>query len=85
MDMTKRILLLMLGLFLLASPAAAQQKTVTGKVTDEQGISLPGVSVVIRGTRSGTQTNASGNYSLSAAAGHGDREIPILADEWARR
>ena len=69
LDMTKRILLMMLGLFLLASPASAQQKTVTGKVTDEQGIALPAVSVVIVGTRTGTQTNTSGNYTLVASQG----------------
>jgi TonB-dependent starch-binding outer membrane protein SusC len=38
---------------------------ITGKVTDASGAPLPGVSVVIKGTTSGTITDANGNYSLS--------------------
>jgi TonB-linked SusC/RagA family outer membrane protein len=45
--------------------AMQQQKTISGKVTDSSGASLPGVSVVIKGTTVGTITNADGNYSLS--------------------
>lgn len=42
-----------------------QQKSVSGKVTDTTGASLPGVSVVIKGTTTGTITDANGNYSIS--------------------
>ena len=42
-----------------------QQKSVTGKVTGENGESLPGVTVVIKGTTQGTITGADGQYSLS--------------------
>ncbi len=42
-----------------------QQKTVTGKVTDSSGGSLPGVSIVVKGTTTGTITDADGNYNLS--------------------
>jgi TonB-linked SusC/RagA family outer membrane protein len=41
-----------------------QQKSVTGKVTDSSGASLPGVSVVVKGTTNGTITDANGAYSL---------------------
>ena len=41
-----------------------QQKSVSGKVTDSQGNSLPGVSVVIKGTTVGTITDADGRFSL---------------------
>lgn len=41
-----------------------QKKTITGKVTDENGESLPGVSIVVKGTTIGTTTDATGNYSL---------------------
>lgn len=41
-----------------------QQKPVSGKVTDSSGASLPGVSVVVKGTTNGTITDANGNYSL---------------------
>jgi len=39
--------------------------TITGKVTDSSGTSLTGVSVFLKGTKTGTLTDANGNYSLS--------------------
>ncbi|MFV8224953.1 SusC/RagA family TonB-linked outer membrane protein [Christiangramia aquimixticola] len=47
----------------------AQQQTVTGTVTDEDGLPLPGVNVLIKGTGSGTQTDFDGNYSIEANQG----------------
>ncbi len=41
-----------------------QQKSVSGIVTDESGVPLPGVTVVVKGTTTGTITDADGNYSL---------------------
>ena len=41
-----------------------QQKSVSGKVTDSTGASLPGVSVVVKGTTTGVITDNSGNYAL---------------------
>lgn len=67
--MKTRILTALMGLLLLAEPAFAQQLVVTGRVTDEQGGSLRGVSVVIKGTTTGTQTNDAGAYSIRASAG----------------
>ncbi|HKJ46546.1 MAG TPA: SusC/RagA family TonB-linked outer membrane protein [Balneolales bacterium] len=44
----------------------AQNRSVTGKVTDsESGSALPGVNVFVKGTTVGTATNANGNYMLS--------------------
>ncbi|MGE0019514.1 MAG: TonB-dependent receptor [Draconibacterium sp.] len=42
----------------------AQQRIVTGKVTDTKNEPLPGVTVVVKGTTIGTVTNTSGEYSL---------------------
>jgi TonB-linked SusC/RagA family outer membrane protein len=39
--------------------------TVTGRVTDEKGEGLPGVSVVVKGTTTGTATDVNGGYSLN--------------------
>ena len=41
-----------------------QETVVTGKVTDEDGNTLPGVNIVVKGTLFGTITNADGNYSI---------------------
>ena len=65
----KRSLLLLCGLVLVAAPAFAQQRTVTGKVTSEQGTPLVGVSVTVKGTATTTSTNAQGDYSIAAEAG----------------
>jgi TonB-linked SusC/RagA family outer membrane protein len=42
-----------------------QQKEITGRVTDTDGLPLPGVSVVVKGTTIGTVTNNDGEFSLS--------------------
>lgn len=42
-----------------------QQKSVSGKVTDSTGSGLPGVSVVVKGTTTGTITDFDGNYTLA--------------------
>ncbi len=47
------------------SGVSQQQKSVTGKVTDSAGGGLPGVSVVIKKTTTGTITDSNGNYSIS--------------------
>lgn len=55
----------MVGIMLIGS-AFAQDRTVSGKVSaEEDGSSLPGVTVQVTGTTIGTQTDADGNYNLS--------------------
>jgi TonB-linked SusC/RagA family outer membrane protein len=46
----------------------AQNATITGKVTDQSGEALPGVSILVNGTTRGTITNAEGTYSIAAPA-----------------
>ncbi len=57
------------GILCVAAQAAAQQQTITGRVTTEQGTPLADVIVGVRGTTTGTSTNAAGEYSIRAAAG----------------
>ncbi|MDH5415102.1 MAG: TonB-dependent receptor plug domain-containing protein, partial [Flavobacteriaceae bacterium] len=45
-----------------------QTKNITGKVTDDTG-PLPGVSIIIKGTTTGTETDFDGNYSINANTG----------------
>ncbi|MCA0959102.1 SusC/RagA family TonB-linked outer membrane protein [Allomuricauda sp. XS_ASV26] len=49
--------------------AHAQEKTVTGTVTDQDGVPLPGVNIVVKGTVRGTQSDFDGNYALQASTG----------------
>ena len=44
-------------------------RTLTGRVTDEKNESLPGVSVVLKGTQRGTVTDAEGRYKLDVPDG----------------
>ncbi|MCX2739988.1 SusC/RagA family TonB-linked outer membrane protein [Pontibacter anaerobius] len=50
---------------------AAQAITLIGKVTDENGSGLPGVTVVLKGTTKGTTTDVEGNFSLAVPDGNG--------------
>lgn len=56
------------GMLLLA-PALlfAQQRTVTGTVKDASGMTLPGVTIVVKGKPTATNTNADGKFSIAAA------------------
>jgi TonB-linked SusC/RagA family outer membrane protein len=67
--MKTRLVMMLMGTFLVAAQALAQQTPITGKVTDEQGTPLPAVSVIIKGTTMGTSTNDAGNYSILASPG----------------
>jgi len=61
---------MMLGLIILLVSVigfAQDGKTITGKVTDVSGISLPGVSISIKGTTIGTITDLEGNFSLKTS------------------
>lgn len=63
----RKLYLLLLGVVFFATQAMAQ-RTVTGKVTDEKGNPIANVSVVVRGTTTGTTTKEDGTYSLTVPA-----------------
>ncbi|WP_353139631.1 TonB-dependent receptor [Pseudopedobacter sp.] len=66
----KSCLMVVAVFFLSANHIYSQQNgqnvRVTGKVTDEKGEGLIGVSVLVKGTKKGTSTNLDGNYSIEA-------------------
>jgi hypothetical protein len=64
--MKTRVVTLLMGLFLCAGQALAQQKTITGRVTSEAGAPLSGVAVYVKETTARTTTNAQGTYSIAA-------------------
>ncbi|HSD05600.1 SusC/RagA family TonB-linked outer membrane protein [Flavobacterium sp.] len=59
--------LLVLLVVLIAQLTFAQERTVSGIVTDNAGMPLPGVSVLVKGTKTGTQTDFDGKYSINAS------------------
>lgn len=54
---------------LLMNFSHAQEMTISGKVTDQTGVPLPGVNIVVEGTTNGTQTDFDGNYTIQADQG----------------
>lgn len=65
----KRNLLLSFAFFIAIAFVAMAQRTVSGKVTDDTGESLPGVNVVIKGTTTGVTTDLDGNFRISVDDG----------------
>jgi TonB-linked SusC/RagA family outer membrane protein len=70
--MKKSLLFSVLMLLMTWVCAVAQDRKVSGTVTSaEDGTGLPGVSVLLKGTSKGTQTDANGNYSIAVPASGG--------------
>jgi len=64
----RKIVLIIIAWFSLTG-ASAQQHVITGKVkSTEDGLELPGVSVVVKGTAVGATTDTNGNYTLDVPA-----------------
>ncbi len=83
----RRLLLFLFGLCI-ALQANAQEKTITGKVTSKaDGMALPGVNVIVKGSRTGTSTDFDGNYSITvntskavlsfSYVGYTTRDVPL--------
>ncbi len=82
-----RKLILFFLLALLITTVTAQEKiSITGKVIDNTGFGLPGVSILEKGTMNGTVTNVDGNFALEASGqstlvfsfmGFVTQEIPV--------
>lgn len=65
----RKILLVLVLILSSLTYGQAQDRTVSGRVTaTEDGSPLPGVNVVVKGTTTGTATDADGRYSLSIPA-----------------
>ena len=66
-DLQKRRMVLTFLLALATTFAVAQNVRVTGKVTDEKGEFIPGVSILVEGTRQGVVTDNNGSYTIIVA------------------
>src|SRR5580692_2300290 len=61
----RKFLFFLSCVFLLIGGASAQNRVVTGKVTDASGNPIPSASVVIKGTKRGTNTGQDGSFKLN--------------------
>ncbi|MEK6478194.1 SusC/RagA family TonB-linked outer membrane protein [Catalinimonas sp. 4WD22] len=61
----RKIILLWVCLFLGLTPLLAQERTVSGTVSSEDEGPLPGVSVLVKGTTTGTVTDVNGKYRIT--------------------
>lgn len=84
----KCILLVCLTVFCISQNVSAQERQISGRVTDQgTNETLPGVTILVKGTALGTATDASGNFTLSvpdvnsilvvSSIGYVSREIPV--------
>jgi TonB-dependent starch-binding outer membrane protein SusC len=82
--------LLLAFLLLISSVAFAQERTVSGTVTDENSAAMPGVNILVKGTSQGTTTDASGKYKVNVSGdntilvfsfiGYSTQEVPVGAN-----
>lgn len=84
--MIKKFLLIIPMLILYASGIMAQQKEVSGKVYNESNEAMVGVTVVVKGTTTGTTTQVDGSYTIKVSpdavllfsfVGYNTQEIPV--------
>ena len=64
-----KLLLLLFSFFCISLSLSAQNKTIKGKVVDENGKGVGGVSVIVKSTKKGVQTDNDGNFSISIPDG----------------
>src|SRR5215831_1186557 len=64
----RKFLFLLMAVILAIGQLQAQQKTISGKVTDDKGQPVPNASVIIKGSTKGTTTSSDGNFSISVPA-----------------
>lgn len=62
-------ILLCTFLLLLSGWAIAQNRNITGQITDDKGSPIPGASIQVKGTRTGVTAGADGSFKLSVPAG----------------
>ena len=64
----RKLILILSAVFVFVLHAAAQNRTINGKVTDDKGVPIEGVSVTSPDGKQGTQTERDGTFSISIPA-----------------
>ncbi len=75
--MVKKLIFLTAFLYCLVT-AFAQERTITGKVVDETGATLPGATVTLKGTTKVAVTDVNGVFSISVPSTGGELEISYV-------
>jgi TonB-dependent starch-binding outer membrane protein SusC len=85
----RKLVLLLVGVLLAICQLMAQQRTITGKVTDEKGAPIPGATIAVKGTNLATVAGPDGNFTISvpqnakvlvvSSIGLGEKEIALTA------
>jgi TonB-linked SusC/RagA family outer membrane protein len=57
------------SMMLLLTVVFAQERSISGRITDESNTPMPGVNVIVKGTSTGTTTDQNGSYRLGLPAG----------------
>ena len=66
--MIRKIVITLAATIAFAAGAAAQNLTVTGSVTDQEGYPLEGATVLVKGTSQGVTSDPEGRFEISAPA-----------------
>jgi len=66
---TKLCRIFIVFLLFASQVVSAQEKTITGTITDNDGLPLFGVNILVKGTTTGTQSDFDGNYTIKASDG----------------
>ena len=85
----RKLVLLLMAIILSVSHLWAQQRTITGKITDDKGAPIPAASIVVKGSNLGTSTGLDGSFSISvpsntkaliiSSIGLGEKEITLTS------
>ena len=86
-ELYKRLSLSLALLLMLSSAVLAQERVVSGTVKDENGDGMPGVNILVKGTASGTASDADGKFSINVPGneavlvftfiGYGTKEVSV--------
>lgn len=63
----KKTIIIVLLLAVLAQSFTHITRVITGKITDEKGLAIPGATIIIKGTKTATASDSDGKYSISIA------------------
>jgi hypothetical protein len=64
----RKLITMLLCIVFAATQVSAQTRTLKGRVTDDKGSPVANVTVTVKGTTTGTTTNASGDFTIGVTA-----------------